>query len=91
MQIFETAPRDWDARVAFPIMSRGFADAAATLGACDALWGTGFGRDELANVAAGLGSDVPFLVLGGTALLIAVQVILDLVNKIDAQVSLREY
>ncbi|MFZ2500891.1 MAG: preprotein translocase subunit SecY [Minisyncoccia bacterium] len=31
------------------------------------------------------------LVLGGTALLIAVQVILDLVQKIDAQVSLREY
>jgi len=31
------------------------------------------------------------LVLGGTALLIAVQVILDLVHKIDAQVSLREY
>ncbi|MHB0865724.1 MAG: preprotein translocase subunit SecY [Minisyncoccota bacterium] len=31
------------------------------------------------------------LVLGGTALLIAVQVILDLTQKIDAQVSLREY
>lgn len=31
------------------------------------------------------------LVLGGTALLIAVQVILDLAHKIDAQVSLREY
>ena len=31
------------------------------------------------------------LVLGGTALLIAVQVILDLTRKIDAQVSLREY
>ncbi len=31
------------------------------------------------------------LVLGGTALLIAVQVALDLAQKIDAQVSLREY
>ncbi|HUY62549.1 MAG TPA: preprotein translocase subunit SecY [Candidatus Paceibacterota bacterium] len=31
------------------------------------------------------------LVLGGTALLIAVQVTLDLAQKIDAQVSLREY
>lgn len=31
------------------------------------------------------------LVVGGTALLIAVQVALDLANKIDAQVSLREY
>lgn len=34
---------------------------------------------------------VTTIVLGGTALLIAVQVILDLVQKIDAQVSLREY
>ena len=31
------------------------------------------------------------LVLGGTALLIAVQVALDLAHKVDAQVSLREY
>jgi preprotein translocase subunit SecY len=34
---------------------------------------------------------VTTLVLGGTALLIAVQVTLDLAHKIDAQVSLREY
>ncbi len=34
---------------------------------------------------------VTTLVLGGTALLIAVQVTLDLAQKIDAQVSLREY
>lgn len=34
---------------------------------------------------------VTTLVLGGTALLIAVQVVLDLMRKIDAQVSLREY
>ncbi|MFA6407879.1 MAG: preprotein translocase subunit SecY [Candidatus Paceibacterota bacterium] len=34
---------------------------------------------------------VTTLVLGGTALLIAVQVILDLTQKIDAQISLREY
>jgi preprotein translocase subunit SecY len=31
------------------------------------------------------------ILVGGTALLIAVQVILDLVRKIDAQASLREY
>ncbi len=49
-------------------LAGGSADAAATLVACDALWGTGFSREDLANVAAGLGSDVPFLVLGGTAL-----------------------
>jgi preprotein translocase subunit SecY len=34
---------------------------------------------------------VTTLILGGTALLIAVQVALDLAQKIDAQVSLREY
>lgn len=34
---------------------------------------------------------VTAIVLGGTALLIAVQVTLDLAHKIDAQVSLREY
>jgi 4-diphosphocytidyl-2-C-methyl-D-erythritol kinase len=49
-------------------LAGGSADAAAALVACDALWGTGLGRDELAKVARGLGSDVPFLVLGGTAL-----------------------
>ncbi len=49
-------------------LAGGSADAAAALVACDALWGTGLSRDDLATVAAGLGSDVPFLVLGGTAL-----------------------
>ncbi|HEX6076621.1 MAG TPA: 4-(cytidine 5'-diphospho)-2-C-methyl-D-erythritol kinase [Micromonosporaceae bacterium] len=49
-------------------LAGGSADAAATLVACDALWGTGLSRDELADIAATLGSDVPFLVLGGTAL-----------------------
>jgi 4-diphosphocytidyl-2-C-methyl-D-erythritol kinase len=49
-------------------LAGGSADAAATLVACDALWGTGFGREDLAVLAARLGSDVPFLVLGGTAL-----------------------
>lgn len=49
-------------------LAGGSADAAAALVACDALWGTNLGRDELAKVAGTLGSDVPFLVLGGTAL-----------------------
>jgi 4-diphosphocytidyl-2-C-methyl-D-erythritol kinase len=49
-------------------LAGGSADAAATLVACDAMWGTGFSREELAVIAADLGSDVPFLVLGGTAL-----------------------
>jgi 4-diphosphocytidyl-2-C-methyl-D-erythritol kinase len=46
----------------------GSADAAATLVACDALWGLGLGRDELAEIGAELGSDVPFSLHGGTAL-----------------------
>lgn len=49
-------------------LAGGSADAAATLVACDALWGTDLSRDELAQIAAGLGSDVPFLIHGGTAL-----------------------
>ena len=46
----------------------GSADAAAVLVGCDALWGLGLGREELAEIAAGLGSDVPFSLHGGTAL-----------------------
>ena len=34
---------------------------------------------------------IQFLTIGGTALLIAVSVVLDLVKKIDAQTSIREY
>jgi 4-diphosphocytidyl-2-C-methyl-D-erythritol kinase len=49
-------------------LAGGSADAAAALVACDALWGSGMSRDDLAAVGAELGSDVPFLVLGGTAL-----------------------
>lgn len=46
----------------------GSADAAAALVACDALWATGLTRDDLAALAARLGSDVPFALHGGTAL-----------------------
>lgn len=46
----------------------GSADAAAALVGCDALWGTGLGKDELAGLGAQLGSDVPFGLHGGTAL-----------------------
>jgi len=42
------------------------------------------------SIVQGL-TGITTLVLGGTALLIAVQVALDLAHKIDAQVSLREY
>lgn len=49
-------------------MAGGSADAAGTLVACDALWGLESDRDHLLSVAAALGSDVPFSLMGGTAL-----------------------
>ncbi|ODA91385.1 4-diphosphocytidyl-2C-methyl-D-erythritol kinase [Leifsonia xyli subsp. xyli] len=49
-------------------MGGGSADAAATLVACDALWGTELGREELLALAARLGADVPFALVGGTAI-----------------------
>lgn len=49
-------------------MAGGSADAAAVLVACNALWGVGATRDDLQQLAAELGSDVPFLLLGGTAI-----------------------
>jgi len=48
-------------------MGGGSADAAAALLACDALWNSGLSREELARLASGLGADVPFSLLGGTA------------------------
>jgi len=48
-------------------MGGGSADAAATLLACDALWGTELGREDLLELAATLGADVPFAFTGGTA------------------------
>ncbi len=48
-------------------MGGGSADAAATLLACDELWGTGLGRAGLLPLAASLGADVPFALEGGTA------------------------
>jgi len=49
-------------------MAGGSADAAAALVGCDALWGTGLDYTELSLLAAELGSDVPFCLLGGAAL-----------------------
>lgn len=49
-------------------MAGGSADAAAALVACDALWGTGVPREELVDLAAQLGSDVPFPLTGHTAI-----------------------
>jgi 4-diphosphocytidyl-2-C-methyl-D-erythritol kinase len=49
-------------------MGGGSADAAAALLACDALWGTGLSSAELQRLGARLGADVPFALLGGTAI-----------------------
>ena len=49
-------------------MAGGSADAAAALLACDALWQTALSRETLAELAAQLGSDVPFALLGHTAI-----------------------
>lgn len=49
-------------------MGGGSADAAATLLACDTLWGTGLSREELLDLARQLGADVPFAFSGGTAI-----------------------
>ena len=49
-------------------MGGGSADAAATLIACDALWGTALPKEELHMLAASLGADVPFALSGGTAI-----------------------
>lgn len=45
----------------------GSTDAATTLLALDRLWETGFGPEALAELAAGLGSDIPFFLFGGAA------------------------
>jgi 4-diphosphocytidyl-2-C-methyl-D-erythritol kinase len=49
-------------------MAGGSADAAGTLLAADALWHAGLDRETLHELAAELGSDVPFALLGGTAI-----------------------
>lgn len=49
-------------------MAGGSADAAGALVACDALWHLGIPKPELSELAAQLGSDVPFALHGGTAI-----------------------
>ncbi|HET7303471.1 MAG TPA: 4-(cytidine 5'-diphospho)-2-C-methyl-D-erythritol kinase [Segeticoccus sp.] len=49
-------------------MAGGSADGAGALLACDLLWEAGLSRNELEELAAELGSDVPFALAGGTAI-----------------------
>ncbi len=48
-------------------LAGGSADAAATLVACNELWQAGLSSERLGELAAQLGSDVPFSLAGGTA------------------------
>jgi 4-diphosphocytidyl-2-C-methyl-D-erythritol kinase len=49
-------------------MAGGSADAAAALVACNELWGTGLSRQQLCAIAATVGSDAAFPILGNTAI-----------------------
>lgn len=49
-------------------MGGGSADAAAALLACDTLWEADLGTAQLQRLAARLGADVPFALMGGTAI-----------------------
>lgn len=62
---------DLTIRKAIPVaggMAGGSTDAAATLVACNRLWGLQVAPAELLRLAAVLGSDVPFCLVGHTAL-----------------------
>jgi 4-diphosphocytidyl-2-C-methyl-D-erythritol kinase len=48
-------------------LAGGSTDAAAALVACNVLWGTDLPPEKLEQLAARLGSDVPFCLVGGTA------------------------
>ena len=48
-------------------LAGGSADAAAALVACNELWGAGASQPQLLEIAARVGSDVAFALLGGTA------------------------
>jgi 4-diphosphocytidyl-2-C-methyl-D-erythritol kinase len=49
-------------------LAGGSADAAATLVACNELWRAGLSQAELCELAASIGSDVAFGLVGGTAI-----------------------
>jgi 4-diphosphocytidyl-2C-methyl-D-erythritol kinase len=49
-------------------MAGGSADAAAALVALNEAWGVGLDQDDLMKVGTNIGTDVPFAILGGTAL-----------------------
>ena len=65
-----TGPVEVTIRKRIPVaagLAGGSADAAAALVACNELWQAGLSTGELSEVAADVGSDVAFALLGGTA------------------------
>ncbi len=61
---------DIEIRKGIPVaggLAGGSADAAATLVALDRLWDLRTSDEDLLTIAAGLGSDVPFALIGGSA------------------------
>jgi 4-diphosphocytidyl-2-C-methyl-D-erythritol kinase len=65
------APVRFEIAKAIPVaggLAGGSADGAAALVALNAHWGLGLSRSRLIELAAELGSDVPFSVLGGNAI-----------------------
>ena len=68
---FDVEPVHISIRKGIPVsggMAGGSADAAATLVALDHLWALDLDREELEELGSEVGSDVPFLVAGGTAM-----------------------
>lgn len=73
--IAETVGLDPDVHIAItkgvPVgggMAGGSADGAATLVACNELWAAGLSTEQLSELASQLGSDVPFGLIGHTAI-----------------------
>jgi len=69
----EGEPRDLDVALTKVIpmaagLGGGSADAAATLVGANRLWRARLSREQLVELAAALGSDIPFFLCGGTAL-----------------------
>jgi len=61
---------DIDLRKAIPIgagLGGGSSDAASVLVGLNEIWATGLGTDELAQIGAGLGADVPVFIRGHSA------------------------
>ena len=49
-------------------MAGGSSDAAATLRGLNRLWNLGFSLEQLMEIGAAVGSDIPFCLIGGTAM-----------------------